>query len=259
VPSLEEFRAARNPRVDCFYVYPTVSADRTQTSDLVAGPEERRVVASQFARFGAACRTFAPLYRQLTLAGLGAAMAANPGAPSETGKEVFSRLPVQGGYEDVRAAFQHYMANDNLGRPFVLIGHSQGSMHLARLIQEEIDGTPLQAQMASAILLGVNIQVPPGRTVGGSFKAIPLCQEMSQTGCVITYSSYRVTNPPGPLPLFGQGREGMIAACTNPASLRRGTGDPESYFDTGRVNWTGDLSRPIGTPFVKAPGLITPA
>lgn len=253
--SLEEFNPSRSPRVDCFYIYPTLSPDRGQFSDLNPGPEERRIIATQFARFGAACRTFAPLYRQYTLQALGPVLA-SADRPIDI---ALSRAPERGGggYADVIEAFRYYMANENRGRGVVLIGHSQGAMHLTRLIAEEFDGTPLQGQLVSAILLGANVQVPPGLNLGGSFKAIPLCRSDSQTGCVITYSSYRDTNPPGPGAFFGQGYNGNIAGCTNPADLRRGTGEPESYFSTGTLNWTGDRMRPVGTPFVTTPGLVT--
>ena len=56
--------------IDCFYVYPTVSTDPTDNSDMTADAAELNVVRTQFARFGSACRLYAPLYRQVTLAGL---------------------------------------------------------------------------------------------------------------------------------------------------------------------------------------------
>src|ERR1700753_2068813 len=64
---VEKVQPAKDVPVDCFYVYPTVSLQQTGNSDLHAGPEETRVVAQQFARFGAVCRTYAPLYRQTTI------------------------------------------------------------------------------------------------------------------------------------------------------------------------------------------------
>ena len=53
--------------IDCYYVYPTISADDTANSDLVPGPEERNVVVQQAARLRGQCRLFAPMYRQNTL------------------------------------------------------------------------------------------------------------------------------------------------------------------------------------------------
>jgi hypothetical protein len=56
--------------IDCFYVYPTVSQDATANADMTPGPEEEHVAEEQFARFGAKCKTFAPLYRQITVAAM---------------------------------------------------------------------------------------------------------------------------------------------------------------------------------------------
>ena len=42
-------------------------------------------------------------------------------------------------YGDVKRAFWHFIYQHNMGRPFILAGHSQGSMHLQRLITEELD------------------------------------------------------------------------------------------------------------------------
>ena len=67
-----------------------------------------------------------------------------------------------------------YLARYNQGRPFVLIGHSQGSALLIELIAREIEGRPVARQMKLAILPGYNVLVPPGKLVGGSFKSTPL-------------------------------------------------------------------------------------
>ena len=66
---------AKNPPLDCFYVYPTVSRDSGMNSDLVADASERGAAQIQFARFAGVCRTFAPIYRQMTLGAVAAAAA----------------------------------------------------------------------------------------------------------------------------------------------------------------------------------------
>ena len=71
----ESWSADPQAPIDCFYVYPTISRDTTDHSDMVVGEEERNVVRGQFARFASVCRPYAPLYRQVTLAGLGRMMA----------------------------------------------------------------------------------------------------------------------------------------------------------------------------------------
>ncbi len=74
----EKFAADPKVPIDCFYVYPTVSNDLTPNSDMIAGPEENRVVQHQLARFGSKCRIYAPLYRQVTLTALRAGLSGKP-------------------------------------------------------------------------------------------------------------------------------------------------------------------------------------
>lgn len=163
--NLKEEKFTPNPKapIDCFYVYPTVSLDQTANSDMIAGPEEERVIRAQFARFGSQCRLFAPLYRQVTLTALRAAIA---GKPMQADRAL--------GYKDVLDAWNYYLEHDNQGRGVVLIGHSQGSGVLMQLVRNEIDGKPIQSRIVSAMLLGANIPVPKGRDVGGAFKSMPL-------------------------------------------------------------------------------------
>lgn len=244
--------------VDCFYVYPTVSRDSSAQSDLVPGPEERDVVRAQFARFASVCRPFAPMYRQVSLRGLGPLL-----AERADGRQVLGNGP---GYPDVRDAWQHYLKHDNQGRGVVLVGHSQGAMILTQLLRREIEGTPAQSRVLSAILLGTNVAVPRGEDVGGDFRSMPLCRAVGQKGCVISYASFRATLPPPPTSLFGRVREpGMESACTNPAALAGGVGELAGYQSTdGRTVVTPPRAHawdkgetPIATPFVRLPGLLS--
>ena len=156
-------------------------------------PAEQNVVRQQLARFASKCRLFAPLYRQVTLAGLRQILG--------TGGLSLGRGLA---YDDVRDAWAAYLRHDNEGRGVVLIGHSQGSYVLMELIRREIDGKPIQSRLVSAILLGATVVVPRGRDVGGTFQHVPVCRTAAQTGCVVTYSTYRSTAPPPENALFGR-------------------------------------------------------
>ena len=262
---LEEFDPPRKePPIDCFYVYPTVSNDPGDISDLIPGPEERGVISRQFARFAASCRQFAPMYRQFTLSAL-RTMMADRGQAGGVARPVQAQPGPGGGYNDVLNAWVYYMSHENKGRGVVLIGHSQGTSLLIRLIQQEIDGKAVQKQLVSAILLGGSVQLPAGKDMGATFRNIPICKSDRQTGCVISYSSFRDTILPPSNALFGRNGDGTVAACTNPANLRTGKGNPQSYFAAARAAdpATGEAQgwvtpfRPIGTPFVTAPGFVT--
>lgn len=243
----ETWSADPNASVDCFYVYPTVSTDQTPTSDMVADNAERAVARTQFARFASVCRPYAPLYRQVTLAGLRTTLAGS-GGPSLT-RGV--------GYDDVRDAWRYYLEHDNKGRGVVLVAHSQGSYVLLGLIRDEIDGKPIQARLVSALLMGTTLPVPAGKDVGGGFQKIPLCRSTTQTGCVVVYASYRDTAPPPQGSLFARvAAPGMQATCVNPAALAGGSAELHSYFATGVRRWAGATAQ-IDTPFVSVPGLLT--
>lgn len=257
--SIEAYVPARDPKVDCFFVYPTVSNDKTWSSDWTVDNMEIDDIKLQFARFGSVCRQFAPIYRQTTLTALRIAS----GGPQPVGE----RLPQGvGGYNDVLDAWNWYMANENKGRGVILIGHSQGAGVLARLIAQEIEGKPAQKQFVSAMLLGASVMVPPGKDVGGTYKSIPLCRAEDQTGCVINYVTFRNTLPPPDTARFGKAVGGNVAACNNPANLAGGQGAPDAYFlAKGFLNGSAGPNQPdwatpqpvITTPFVKVPGLIS--
>lgn len=257
--TIEKFKAASDPKVDCFFVYPTVSDDKTWSSDWTVDKMEIDDIALQFARFGSVCRQFAPIYRQTTLTALRIAS----GGPQPEGQ----RLPQGvGGYTDVVDAWNWYMANENKGRGVILIGHSQGAGVIARLIAQEIEGKPAEKQFVSAMIMGSSAMVPPGKLTGGTYKSIPLCTAEAQTGCVITYVSFRDRLPPPDTARFGKTAGGLAAGCTNPANLATGKGTPDSYFLTkGFLNGSGGTVQPawatpepkITTPFVKTPGLVS--
>src|SRR3954451_8104135 len=172
---------AKRPPIDCFYVYPTVSDDKSTNSDLSIDPEEISIAEYQAARFSQRCRVFAPMYRQLTLQGLGST--ASPQA----------LLPA---YGDVRAAWKEYLRRYNHGRGVVLIGHSQGSGMLQELVHQKIDRSPkARGKLISAILLGGNVTGEAGRDVGGVFKRVPACRSPRQTSCVIAFSTFNKTPP----------------------------------------------------------------
>ena len=199
---------ARNAPVDCFFVYPTVSGDQGMNSDLTPDVE-RGAVESQFARFAGVCRPFVPIYRQMTLGAVAAAA---------VGGDV--RAPGELAYNDVANAWRTYLAKSNKGRPFVLIGHSQGSLMIQELIKREIEGKPVARRMLRAIIPGFNVLVPQGKLVGGTFKSTPLCSSPAQTGCVMSWVSFRERNVPPEGALFGLAPPGMTVACTNPRAPR---------------------------------------
>jgi hypothetical protein len=235
-------KAQANPPIDCFYVYPTVSDEKTGNSDLRIQSTERSIALYQASRYSQYCKVYAPMYRQVTL---GAA-----GLPGSSGSSPKPDPAL--GLRDVEAAFASYLAHDNRGRGFVLIGHSQGSGVLEALIAQKIDRNPaVRARLVSAILMGGNVLVKGGTGIGGDFQHIPACRGNSQLGCVIAFSTFDQTVPsdsmfgrPTALPGQPKPAENDEVLCTNPANLAGGSGvldtlQPSAPFAPGSSISTG--------------------
>jgi hypothetical protein len=236
-------------RFDCFYVYPTVSAEPAPNADLTVQPAERAAALAQASRFSQLCTVWAPMYRQITVAGLAHA----------------DRTVVATAYASLLAAWKDYLAHDNRGRPIIFIGHSQGSAILIKLLQTQVDPSPsLRRRMVSAILLGGNVQVPTGGVVGGTFRRIPTCGSAGQIGCVIAYSSFG--SPPPANSLFGRAGRGVSAlsgqggagsqqvVCVNPATFSSRVGALQPFFLSATARVPGVR---VLTPWVTFPGLYS--
>ncbi|HYV60832.1 MAG TPA: DUF3089 domain-containing protein [Acidimicrobiia bacterium] len=227
---------AKDPPVDCFYVYPTVSAQPTVNANLDIDPELVAVAENQAARFSQVCRVYAPVYPQLTLSAIGGGASAQARATA---------------YAGVLAGWKDYLAKYNKGRGVVFIGHSQGSGMLIQLLKSEVDPNPkLRRQTVSALLLGGNVTVPEGQNVGGDFQNIPACRSAKETHCVVAYSMY-AQQPPAD-GLFGKTRAGagpggsnLQVLCVNPASFT-GVGSLEPYLRT--TPFPGPIGAAAGTP-----------
>lgn len=229
---------AGTPGIDCFYVYGTVSTDPGDNSDLSPEDAEHATVHAQIARYSSQCRVFAPVYRQFTLKAIANGRWEDPAVQDAA-------------YRDVVDAWHTYLARDNDGRGVVLVGHSQGARHLARLLRTEIDPDPaVRDRLVSAILMGTTIGVPHGKLVGGDLAHIPGCGAAEQTGCVISFASYAADKPPSVRARYGRDpRPGWQALCVNPTELTGGSAD--TVVTGGR--WK-TVER---TPFVSLPDSFT--
>jgi Protein of unknown function (DUF3089) len=250
---VERVRRARRPKVDCFYVYPTVSGQPTVNANREIEAEQRAVARHQASRFSQVCRPFAPVYRQVTLA----AVQDPAGIPAAA-----ARLA----YRDVRAAWREYLRRYNRGRGVVLISHSQGTYLLRELVAREIDRDPaVRRRLVSALLTGGDVLVRKGRPAGGDFRNVPACRRASQTGCVVAYSLFSEAPPADAhfaragtgFPGAGGDPSKVEVLCTNPAALRGGPARLRTLFHTepfpgllGLV--TGDPPQ-ADTPWVALP------
>lgn len=170
--------AMRAAQVDVFYVHPTTYRSTTRWNQDVGdvatnGWTDASVIARQASVFNGCCRVFAPRYRQASSRIFSA-------APDERDK-AFDLA-----YGDVVRAFEHYLKNDNRGRPFILAGHSQGGFHIARLIEERIQGKPAMRRMVAAYAIGYNLSVGD---FGKTYKTVSPCTKPAQTHCIVQWNA----------------------------------------------------------------------
>lgn len=234
---------AADPAFDCFYLYPTCSLDEDGNSDWEPGVEEEFTVRNQAARFSEVCRVYAPVYRQRTIRAL-------------FDESLGGDLDLA--FEDTREAWLHYLETQNDGRPVVLVGHSQGAGMIKRLLAEEIELDPAQADL----LVGA---YPIGSVVRSGDFETPMCSSADETGCAVSYLSFRADEPPDENLVFAE--VGSEAACTNPAGIGDGSvelsgvypteiPDELSAFIPGGSNPWQEEGPEIETPFYEMPGLI---
>ena len=186
-----------NASADVFFVHPTTYLSNrgwnAPMGDESSGKwVDDAIMTGQASVFNGAARVFAPRYRQ---AQIYAFLALEDG-----GNDALELA-----YSDVEAAFDHFIAEYNEGRPFVVAGHSQGALLTRWLLERKITGTPLRERMVAAYPIGYPMK---SMELAASLPDIPVCESADQTGCLVTWNTigdgYRPLEP----------TEGMV--CVNP-------------------------------------------
>ncbi len=166
--------------VDVFFVHPTIYTDSPENQYLwnaaiddckMNEKVDKSTIKLQASIFNQAGRVFSPRYRQAHLRSF-----FQPNI--EEGNKALDLA-----YKDIKAAFLYYMENENGGRPIIFAGHSQGARHIKQLLQELVDGQPLQEKLVAAYIVGWGC----GKE---TFKNIPLGESPKQVGCFLTWRTY---------------------------------------------------------------------
>ena len=170
------------PTADVFFVHPTAWMRRDQwNASFEPGPAREIVdeisMATQASVFNACCRIFAPRYRQATLGAFY--------APQDEAQKAFSIA-----YEDVEQAFKVFLRK-NHNRPFFIAGHSQGSVHLTRLIAEHVAHTPAQSRFVAAYLPGMGLPMDWYDSTPLKNSGIRPCKTPDSVGCVAAWDTYQ--------------------------------------------------------------------
>lgn len=176
---------------DVFFVHPTTAVTAVNNWNIpiddAAAVKDLDNILFCASAFNSAAKIYAPRYRE-------AAFYAFFDDKTDSGIKA-----VELAYRDVERAFLYYINNYNHGRPFILAGHSQGSIHGSRLLQERIIGTPLMDRMIAAYLIG--------GTVPEDIPGISPSRSATDTGVIIGWNTYTKDGDPS---IFTNGLIGWI-------------------------------------------------
>ena len=187
--------------VDVFYVYPTVSSNINGAMD-IDNDEERALAKgifdAQASVFELDANVFAPYYRQMST------KVDMSGGGLATDTDEFKQ-----GAVDVEDAFEYFIENLNDGRPFIIAGHSQGTMALIELIKNRFgNDADLRTRLVAAYLIGYTVT-----NADLSEAELTAAQNATDVGVVISYNTQSPTSAGGPMLMTG-------ANCINPLNWR---------------------------------------
>lgn len=223
-----------------FFIHPTSYRD-TDSWNAPVGHEEAERIARIYVRgmaspFNQADEIWAPRYRQATL---GAFLTDAPEA----------QQAIDAAYADVLEAFRFFIDSVDEDAPIVLAGHSQGSLHLLRLLREEVAEKELTDRIVASYAIGWPISVEHDLPALG----VPACATQSQTGCILSWSSFAEPADPSAvmdaysasIGFDGTPRGDSQILCTNPllgtfggsaqADANLGTLVPDDSMSSGEL------------------------
>lgn len=218
-----------------FYIHPTtyLETDRWNAPLEPGGDTAFRTelfVQSQASAFNGAGEIWAPYYRQ---AAFGAFLLDNSDAEQA----------LDFAYRDVAAAFDEFVRESG-DRPIILAGHSQGALHLERLLREKVAGNPIARRIVAAYVVGWPIDGLSDLPALG----LPPCTSDDQAGCILSWLTFGEPANPDLLVdhweatkgLSGGDRRKKDVLCVNPLTgTRNGAAPPEA--NPGTLVPTGDL------------------
>jgi Protein of unknown function (DUF3089) len=211
----EGYQAAPRPGVDVFYVAPTTYFKKVQwnapLNDAESLDMQRQMVRHQATAFNGVGRIWAPNYRQATFGSFFTRTAL---------EQADAKAALGLAYSDVENAFAAFQVARDAKRPFILLGHSQGSLHLLQLLKNKIVGSPARDQLVAAYIIGWPISEEADLAPMG----FSMCQSPNSTGCVIGWQSYGATSDLKKADaemqfaptLSGKPRKGTQNVCVNP-------------------------------------------
>lgn len=165
------------PQHAVFFIHPTSYVSRESWNAPIGDKEAERIariyIRGMASPFNGASEIWAPRYRQATM---GSFL-----TDAEEGQQA-----IDAAYADVLEAYRYFLESVDADTPIVLAGHSQGSLHLLRLLREEVKGSPVADRLVAAYVIGWPISIDHDVPALG----LAACATPAQTGCILSWSSF---------------------------------------------------------------------
>ncbi|MBN2641099.1 MAG: DUF3089 domain-containing protein [Victivallales bacterium] len=174
--------ADNDKSVDVFYVYPTIYTGKNPENMDISDPALRNnakgLLSAQAGVYSPYANLYAPFYRQQSAA-------SQSMEPNNGGQNAFADPAFQRGYNDVERAFDYYVKNLNPDRPFILAGHSQGSMVLIELLRKRFNNPTLQKRLVAVYAIGYSVTKKDLKL----YPWLKPAQGETDTGVIITFNT----------------------------------------------------------------------
>lgn len=178
--------------VDVFYVYPTIYTAKNPKNMDITNPKLKKhakaLTITQAGVFSPFTNMFAPLYRQQSAA-IQSMQAGNNNA------DALEDPIFKAAAKDIEDAFAYYLQHLNKNRPFILAGHSQGTMALIHLMRRSFNEPSLQKRLVAAYLIGYSITDEDLKT----YPWMKLAQGETDTGVIISFNTQGIDAGPSPV------------------------------------------------------------
>ena len=172
--------------VAVFFIHPTSYISKAHWNAPLDDPETNGraelFLRGQASAFNGAGDIWAPRYRQATFGAFLTSM-----ADAERALDL--------AYKDVDAALTAFLTDVDPNRPLILAGHSQGALHLSRLLTDRVAKDPaLKRRIVAAYVVGWPISMTADLPAMG----LPACMAPDQTGGACDHQLHASSHRPRP-------------------------------------------------------------
>ncbi|MCY7271808.1 MAG: DUF3089 domain-containing protein [Sphingomonas bacterium] len=224
-----------------FYIHPTTYLERARWNaplvpDATSEGRTQTFVRSQASAFNEVSDVWAPRYRQ---AAFGAFLL----------KSADATQALDLAYRDVLMAFDAFLAAQPAGKPLILAGHSQGALHLSRLLADR--RAMLKGRLVAAYVVGWPLSATADLPAMGR----TACASPEETGCILSWQSFaEPANPAlvmdswvGTRGANGRVRQRRDMVCVNPLTGTSG-GAARPSANLGTLVPSADYSTATSAP-----------